>query len=79
MNRRNPATTPRNELIRQFEDEFGSRDCHVLLGCNLGTRDGQAKFRNEQLAQRCIEYTGRAAEIAATILIGEEGVFEEFG
>ena len=74
-----PCYDATQKLIRQFEDEFGSRDCHVLLGCNLGTRDGQAKFRDEHLAQRCIEYTGRAAEIAATILIGEEGVFEEFG
>ena len=75
-----PSYEATQRLIRQFEDEFGSRDCHVLLGCNLGTPEGQASFREQHLAQRCIEYTGRAAEIAAEILAGEDdGAFEEFG
>ncbi len=55
-------------LIREFEQAFGARDCHVLLGCDLGTPEGQASFREQQLAERCIGYTGKAAEIAATIL-----------
>jgi len=55
-------------LIREFEQAFGARDCHVLLGCDLGTPEGQAQFRERQLAERCIGYTGKAAEIAATIL-----------
>lgn len=60
-------------LIQEFEDEFGSRDCHVLLGCNLGTPEGQATFRESNLGQRCANYTGRAAEIAAYILAEKNG------
>lgn len=55
-------------LIREFEQAFGARDCHVLLGCDLGTPEGQAAFREQRLAERCMTYTGKAAEIAATIL-----------
>jgi C_GCAxxG_C_C family probable redox protein len=60
-------------LIDEFEREFGSRDCHVLLGCDLGTSEGQATFREKKLGERCTHYTGRAAEIAASILAQAKG------
>jgi C_GCAxxG_C_C family probable redox protein len=56
-------------LIKKFEQEFGSRECHVLLGCDIGTAEGQAMFKERLLGQRCAKYTGRAAEIAANILL----------
>jgi C_GCAxxG_C_C family probable redox protein len=55
-------------LIGEFEQEFGARDCHVLLGCDLGTPEGQDTFRENHLGERCAKYTGKAAEIAANIL-----------
>jgi len=60
--------TATQRLIREFEQEFGARDCHVLLGCDLGTPEGQATFRDNQLGKRCLRYTGQAAAIAARIL-----------
>ncbi|HZW12223.1 MAG TPA: C-GCAxxG-C-C family protein [Noviherbaspirillum sp.] len=63
-----PAYVATQRLIAEFEQEFGARDCHVLLGCDLGTPEGQATFREKKLSERCIKYTGRAAEIAANIL-----------
>jgi C_GCAxxG_C_C family probable redox protein len=63
-----PAYAATQRLIGEFEQEFGSRDCHVLLGCDLGTPKGQATFREKKLGERCARYTGRAAEIAANIL-----------
>lgn len=63
-----PAYAATQRLIAGFEQAFGARDCHVLLGCDLGTPEGQATFREQHLAERCIGYTGKAAEIAATIL-----------
>lgn len=60
-----PSYIATQQVIREFEQEFGSRDCHVLLGCDLGTPDGQAMFREKKLGQLCLQYTGRAAEIAA--------------
>lgn len=64
-----PAYAATQEVIRTFEAEFGSRNCAALLdGCDLNTPEGQAKFKAEQLGQRCRRYTGRAAEIAVQVL-----------
>lgn len=63
---------PTRKLIQEFEKEFGARNCNDLLGCDLGTPEGQAAFRERKLHVRCREYTGKAAEIAAR-LIGESG------
>jgi C_GCAxxG_C_C family probable redox protein len=60
------------ELVRTFENEFGGRNCDQLLGCDLGTAEGQAKFREQHLHSRCARYTARAAEIAATLLAKNE-------
>lgn len=59
---------PAQQLIREFEQEFGARNCSDLLGCDLGTPEGQIAFRERSLHERCIQYTGKAAEIAARIL-----------
>jgi C_GCAxxG_C_C family probable redox protein len=55
-------------LINKFEQEFGSRECHVLLGCDISTPAGMAQFKEKKLTQRCTQFTGKAAEIAAKIL-----------
>ena len=60
-----PAYAATQALIAAFEAEFGARDCHRLLGCDLGTPEGQAHFREHRLRQRCAVFTGRAAELAA--------------
>jgi C_GCAxxG_C_C family probable redox protein len=67
------AYTATQRLIGEFEHAFGARDCHVLLGCDLGTAEGQATFRDKRLAERCANYTGKAAEIAARILAESRG------
>ncbi len=56
------------ELIRSFENEFGSRDCKQLLGCDISTAEGQLTYGREQLYARCERFTVRAAEIAAALL-----------
>ncbi|RZI44525.1 C_GCAxxG_C_C family protein [Herbaspirillum sp. HC18] len=60
------------KLIGEFEEKFGARNCDALLGCDLGTPEGQAAFRENRLHERCKEYTATASEIAAR-LIGECG------
>lgn len=58
------------QLVRAFESEFGSRDCRDLLGgCDLGTPEGQARFKAEKLGERCRHYTGMAAETAARAIL----------
>lgn len=68
----NPSYEATQRLVRQFEQEFGARKCHLLLGCDIGTPEGQAEFRAKGLGERCARYTGRAAEIAAQ-LVNEAG------
>lgn len=63
-----PSYAATQRLIKEFEQEFGARDCHVLLGCDLNTPEGQTAFREKRLGQRCAGYTGKAAEIAARII-----------
>ena len=64
-----PSYTASQRLIREFEQEFGARDCHVLLGCDLNTQEGQAMFRENHLGERCLKYTGKAAAFAARIVL----------
>jgi C_GCAxxG_C_C family probable redox protein len=63
-----PSYEATQKLIKEFEQEFGSRECHVLLGCDLGTPEGQETFREEGLRAQCTRFTGKAAEIAARII-----------
>jgi C_GCAxxG_C_C family probable redox protein len=65
--------TATQRLIREFEQEFGARDCHVLLGCDLNTPEGQATFNENRLVERCVKYTGKATEIAARIISESNG------
>ena len=68
-----PSYRATQRLIQEFEREFGSRDCDVLLeGCDLNTAEGQARFKAQRLGQRCLKFTGKAAEIAARV-ISESG------
>lgn len=63
-----PAYTATQTLFNEFEQTFGARDCHDLLGCNLATPEGQILFREQKLGLRCGQYISKAAEIAARIL-----------
>lgn len=63
-----PAYEATQQLIKEFEENFGARDCHVLLGCDLGSLTGQAIFRAKGLSQRCARYTTTATEIAARLI-----------
>lgn len=65
-----PSQDATRKLIADFEKEFGARDCHELLGCDIGSQEGQTFFKEnkQRLKKECTGYTRRAAEIAAVIL-----------
>lgn len=72
-----PAYAATQRLIAAFEQEFGSRDCQALLdGCDLDTAEGQAMFKEQRLGRRCLRFTGRAAEMAATAIVQANGSLE---
>jgi C_GCAxxG_C_C family probable redox protein len=69
-----PSYTATQQLIQAFENEFGSRDCQVLLGgCDLNTPEGQAMFKDQKLGRRCLQFTGKAAELAARAIVENNG------
>lgn len=56
------------QLIEEFQRINGSTNCADLLGCDLGTSEGQRTYRSEGLARRCREFTGLAADLAIGII-----------
>lgn len=64
-----PSYLATQKIVQEFEKEFGSRDCHVLLGCDLGTPEGQVTFREDKLGRRCAHFTSKAAEMAGRIIM----------
>ncbi|MCP4981324.1 MAG: C_GCAxxG_C_C family protein [Gammaproteobacteria bacterium] len=56
------------ELVTRFEKEFKSNNCAELLGCDLGTEEGQQTFGNEELIEKCKVYTHRATTITRELL-----------
>ena len=67
-----PCYEATQRMIAEFEHEFGSGNCRDLLGCDLGTPEGQASFREDDLIVRCARFTRRAAEMAIR-LVGQHG------
>jgi C_GCAxxG_C_C family probable redox protein len=55
------------QMVERFRERFGSGNCSELLGCDLGTAEGQARFRDQRLGERCREYTIAAAALAGEI------------
>ena len=56
------------ELVETFQQQHGSSQCKELLGCDFGTPEGQQKYRNEQLGQRCHIFSESTIEMVNKIL-----------
>ena len=65
-----PSFTAAQKFIKEFEKEFGDCNCSVLLGgCDLNTLEGQTMFVEKKLMEHCVQITGKAAEMAARIIV----------
>ena len=51
-------------VLDGFESEFGSSNCQSLLGCDLGTAEGQRVFQEQELCSNCRKYVAQATELA---------------
>ena len=53
-------------LMRDFHDRYGTTSCSELIGCDLNTPEGSARFRDEQMMERicagCVEEAVRILE-----------------
>ena len=69
-----PAYTAALRFATEFENEFGTLACGVLIGCDLSTPEGRTKFQDEEVkAKKCAEFVGRSVEMAYDIP-GEQGI-----
>lgn len=58
-----------NEFVRRFEEKHGNLGCRELLGCSIGTQDGYAYAKENNLFERkCNQYVVDAAEILDEII-----------
>lgn len=56
------------QLINRFEGKFGSINCQVLTGCDLGTDAGQQRFRDENIRLQCQHYVESATRMTLEVL-----------
>ncbi len=56
------------ELVAEFTERTGSLNCTELLQCNLGTEEGRQQFKEQQLREKCKEFTGIATSIVKKII-----------
>ena len=61
------------KLLEMFESRFGSTNCRQLIGCDLGTEEGQDFFKSNNLLQQCRRYTEEATGMAM-LVIEEKGL-----
>ena len=56
------------KLKNKFESKFGSTNCKELIGCDLGTEEGQNTFKENNLVEQCKDYTEEATKMAMSII-----------
>lgn len=63
-----PAYALVQEFIERFDEQFGSRNCQELIGCDFSSPEGQERFKENALIRQCIEYVVFAVSTALDIL-----------
>jgi C_GCAxxG_C_C family probable redox protein len=62
-------------LVRDFEKEFGSRNCSDLLGCDISTPAGQAVFEAGNLLKTvCLDMTVKTTDLVMQVLENHENI-----
>ncbi len=56
------------ELVNRFAEKYGTTNCAELLGCDLDTGEGQQKFKEQNLAEKCGSYTRQSISFVREIL-----------
>lgn len=59
------------KFLEKFGDKYGSTHCGQLLGCNLATPEGQQRFKENRLVEKCKDFTTEAARMAVLTLAEE--------
>lgn len=65
-------------LVRGFEKAFGSRNCTDLLGCDIGTKEGEAVYYEKKLGKtRCRDITAKTAELLVAVMEQADSIKQE--
>jgi Putative redox-active protein (C_GCAxxG_C_C) len=72
-NSSNPAVDALQQLMREFESEFGAVSCKELLGCDIGSPESFGEAKRHQALSRCPQYVTWACDRLAEILEGAHG------
>jgi C_GCAxxG_C_C family probable redox protein len=56
------------EFARNFQNKHGSVNCQELLGCNLGTAEGQEYFKNNNFVMKCKTFVHDSAVILEELI-----------
>ena len=56
------------EFLQSFQKKFNTTNCAELTGCELGTPEGQEKFKKENLKEQCFRFTREATRMAMAII-----------
>lgn len=59
------------KLLDIFENQFGSSNCTQLIGCDLGTDEGQEYFTENNLFGLCKNLTTEATSMAMSLIEGQ--------
>jgi C_GCAxxG_C_C family probable redox protein len=60
--------TAAQKLMQMFAGSFGSTNCRDLTGVDLGTEEGQKRFKDENVMEKCKGYTEEGARMATTLI-----------
>ena len=56
------------QLIHRFASQHGSTQCSQLIGCDLGTEEGQRLYMENHRIERCQHFVEDATSIAVSLL-----------
>ena len=56
------------EFLDRFTKKYRTINCFELIGCDFATPEGQKKYKEEGLREKCYLYAVRAADMALSIL-----------
>ena len=58
-----------NQLKDLFKARFGTTGCPELIGCRLDTKEGQRRFKKDNLIVKCRQYSVEAAAMAMQVIL----------
>lgn len=56
------------QFLQAFEDEYMSINCFELTGCDLSQEEGRQAFAENNMMEKCRQFTGRAASLVAELI-----------